>query len=86
MKIFVYDFGEFSLEYFGLASSLFQLLEVLFKATWAVMQISSTWQFPTNLIFIARNGRKRNPVVERSCGSNDTHSIVRWGSFSTEMH
>lgn len=85
MEIFAYDFREFSPEYFGLISSLFQLPEVLLKASRAMMQIFSTQQFPANLIFIARNRRERNPVVERSCGINNIHSIVRWGSFSVEM-
>lgn len=65
--------------------SLFQLPEVLFKASRAVMQIFSTWQFLLNLIFIARNGKERNLVVDRSCGTNNMHSVVRWGSFSTKM-
>lgn len=85
MEIFVYGFGEFSLEYFGLISRLSQLPEVLLKASQAMMQIFSTQQFPANLIFIARNGKERNPVVERSCGSNNIHSVVRWGSFSAEL-
>lgn len=83
--MFFYDFGEFSPEYFGSASSVFQLPEVLFEASRAVMQILSTPQFPANLIFIARKGSERSPAVERSCGSNDIHSVVRWGSFSVKM-
>lgn len=85
MEIFVYGFGESCPEYFGLISRLSQLPEVSLKAPQAMMQISSTEQFPSNLIFIARDGKERNSVVERSCGSNNTHSVVRWGSFSKEM-
>lgn len=85
MEILVYGFGEFSPQSFGLISRLSQLPEVILKVSQAMMQIFSTEQFPANFIFIAINGKEKNPAVERSCGSNNIHSVVRWGSFSLEI-
>lgn len=84
MGIFVYGFGEFSLEYFGLISRLSQLPEVLLKASQAMMQIFSTERFPANLIFIAKMEKRESQWWE-GLVAVITHSVVRWGSFTTEV-